>query len=75
MSGRCERRMPQRHPERFPHDLRRCGGSEELAPAARRSARPASEIGGLLQRDLTVHVADADGLDPRRILALNRQQA
>ena len=66
MAGGRERRVPERHPQRFADDLRGRGGAEELAAATRRRARAAAEIGGLLERDLAVHEAHADRLDARR---------
>ena len=70
MSGGRECGMAERHPERFGDDLRRGRGAEELAAAARGRTGAAAEIGGILQRDLIVHVAHANRLDARGVLAL-----
>ena len=74
MSGGSECGVAERHPERFGDDLRRGRGAEELAAAARGRTGAAAEIGGILQRNLTVHVAHANRLDARGVLALYRQQ-
>jgi hypothetical protein len=54
LSGGRERRVRQREAERFSDRLGRGGGPEELAPAARGSARAAAEFRRLLECDLTV---------------------
>ena len=74
MARRRERGMSQRHAERFAHDLRCCGGAEELASATGRSARAAPEIRGLLERDAAVDETHAERLNLSRILALLRHQ-
>ena len=57
---------PSDMPERLADHLRRRGGAEELAAAARGRAGAAAEIGRFLQRDLAVHEAHADRLHARR---------
>ena len=49
LAGGGERGVRQRHAQRLGHDLRRGGGAQELAAAARAGAGPAAELGGLLQ--------------------------
>lgn len=66
--------MRQGHAQRLDHDLRRGRGAEELAPSARAGTRPAAELGGLLQAQLTVGVAGTDGLNLAGVLALARGQ-
>ena len=51
------------------------GGAEELAAAAGAGAGPAAELGGLLERELAVGEAGADGLDLAGVLALARAAA
>ena len=72
--GGCEGGMAERHPKRFGDDLRRGRRAEELAAPARGRTGAAAEIGGILQRNLIVHVAHANRLDARGILAFHRQQ-
>ena len=74
VARRRERGMSERHAQRLAHDLRRRGGPEKLTSAARRSARAASEIGRLLERDGAVHEPHAERLHLARILALLRHQ-
>ena len=66
--------MRQSQPQRLAHHLRRCRGAQELASAARRSAGAATNFGRILQRDLILSKARADGLHLSRILARLRQQ-
>ncbi len=54
-------------------DLRSRGRSEELAAATGRSARPAAEFRGFLQREQTARIACADGLHCARVLAIARR--
>ena len=49
LPGRRERRVRQRHAERFGDDLRGGRGAEELATAAGRGARAAAKLRGFLQ--------------------------
>ena len=60
--------------ERFGHDLRGGRRAEKLAAAARRRARAAAELGGLLERELAVRVARADRLHRAGVDAVGRRQ-
>ena len=64
--------MAERHAQRFGNDLGGCGGAEELAAATRGRTGTAAEIGGVLQRNLIVHVAHANRLDARGVLSFYR---
>ena len=66
--------MAERHPKRFGDDLRSGSRAEELAAPARGRTGAAAEIGGILQRDLTMHVAHANRLDARGVLSFYRQK-
>ncbi len=74
LTGRRERGVAERHPERLGHDLRRRRGAEELAAAAGRRAGGAAELGGLAHRQLAVREAHADRLHRARVLAHGRRQ-
>ena len=50
LAGRGQRGVRQRHAQRFADDLRRRGGAEKLAAAARASAGAAAQLGGLFER-------------------------
>ena len=63
-----------RQPEGLGDDLRRGGGPEELAAAAGAAAGPATELGGLGQRQLAVGEAGPDRLDLAGVLAVAGRQ-
>ena len=71
---RRQRRMRHGEAERLGHHLRGRRRAEELAAAAGRRARAASEFGGLLERELPVGVARADGLHRAGIDAVGGRQ-
>ena len=74
MAGRGQRRVAERHPERFTDDLRRRGGAEELATASGRCAGAAPDVGRLGQIDLAVRESHADRLHAAGVLPFERQQ-
>jgi hypothetical protein len=59
LTGRRQRRMRQRHAQRFADHLRRRGRAQELAAAAGRRAG-AAEVGGGFEGDLPMREARAD---------------
>ena len=73
-TGRRKRAVRQRESERFADDLRRGGGSKELAAAAGRTARAASQIGRFLEREQPMRIACADRLHRTEIFAVGRRQ-
>src|SRR5438105_1708358 len=74
LSRRGEGRMRDRQSQGFGDNLRRRRGAEELAAAAGRGARLATEIGGFVERDEAMRKASADGLDLARVFAVNGWQ-
>ena len=74
LARRGERGVGQGHAEGLGDDLRGRGGAEELAAAAGAGAGAAAQFGGLLERDLAVGEAGADGLDLAGVLALLGRQ-
>ena len=71
---RRERAVRHGEAQRLGDDLRRGRRAEELASAARRRARAASELRGLLERELAVREARADRLHVARVFAVRRRQ-
>ncbi len=74
LAGRRQRGVRQRQAERLADDLGRGRRAEKLAAAAGRGAGPAAHLRRLLQRDLAVREAGADGLDLARVFAVRRWQ-
>jgi len=70
LAGGSERGVREGQAESFRDDLRGGSGAQELAASSRRSAGSAAEVGGLLEGDLVLGVARADGLDPARVFAV-----
>ena len=64
-----QRRVRQREAQRLADHLRGGGGAEELAAAAGGAAGAAAEVLRLLQRQLAMREARADGLHGARVLA------
>ncbi len=62
-------RVRHGHAECLGHDLRGGGGAEELAAATGRGAGPATQLGGLLEAQLSMHEPHADRLDLAGVLA------
>ena len=69
LTGRSERRMRQRQPERLRNDLGRRGRAEELAPPAGGPAGLAAEFPGILEREFAVRESRADRLDLASVLS------
>ena len=74
LPGRRQRRMRERHAERFTHHLRRRRRAEELTAAARTGARAAQILRRVLQRNLVVRIPRAHRLHASRVFALFGQQ-
>ena len=66
--------MGQRQTESFGNHLRSGGGSEKLAASTWRGARVASYLRGILQSDLALGKACADGLNLPGVLSVLGQQ-
>ncbi len=66
--------MRQSESKRLGNHLAGCGGAEELASSAGRRAGAATNLGGILQCDLILSEARADGLDFSGILSRLRQK-
>ena len=69
-----QRGVRQRQPQRLAHHLRRGRRAQELASAAGTGAGPAAHVGGVVERDLLLGEAGADGLHLSCVLALVGQQ-
>ena len=69
-----ERRVAERHAERFADDLRGRRGAEELTAAAGRCAGATAEFGRLLERELAVDEPHANRLHPSGIVAFEREE-
>ena len=74
MSRRRQRRMAQRHSQRFSDHLRCRRCAQKLTAAAGCRAGAATQIRCLIQRELTVREPYADGLNARGIFTNGRQQ-
>ena len=74
LAGRRERGVGQRESQRLADHLRGCRGTEELASAPGSGAGAAADLGGVLNADLVLSKARAEGLDLGRILAGFRQK-
>ena len=74
LTRRRQRAVGQGKAEGFAHDLRSGRRTEELAAPARRRAGPAAHVRRVFQRNLTVGVPGADGLDLAGVFTLLGRQ-
>ena len=74
LAGRSKSGMRKGEAKSFGDDLRRCSGAEKLTASAGRGAGAAADLGSILERDLMLREACADGLDLAGVFSVFRQQ-
>ena len=74
LTARRERTVRRREAERFGYHLRSRRRSQELTTSARRGARPATHVGGFLQRDAAMRKTCAHRLHGTGVFAGDRRE-